>query len=70
MLQFLKRFWLVLVLLLAGGQASFGFALLGPVNEAYQVGTIGYNLQVAPAVDLANEGGHFDIGAPKNYQQG
>ncbi len=33
--------------------AAFGFALLGPVNEAYQVGNIGYNLP-------------GDIGAPKN----
>lgn len=55
MLQSLKRFsWL---LLLAGAaQPSFAFSLLGPVNEAYQVNVIGYNLAE-------------DVGAPKNYAQ-
>ena len=55
MLPILKRFsWLGL---LAGGlQASLGFSLLGPVNEAYQVPVIGYNLA-------------GDIGAPKNLAQ-
>ncbi len=55
MLRLFKRFlWLGL---LAGGlQASFGFSLLGPVNEAYQVNVIGYNLT-------------GDIGAPKNLAQ-
>ena len=43
--------------LLAGGlQASFGFSLGGPINEAYQVPTIGYNLP-------------GDINAPKNLGQ-
>jgi hypothetical protein len=42
-----------LSLLLFTGQLSWGFALLGPINEPYQVGEIGYAL-----------GG--DIGAPKN----
>jgi hypothetical protein len=40
-------------LLMAGVQASLGFALLGPINEAYQVPDIGYALI-------------GDIGAPKN----
>jgi hypothetical protein len=40
-------------LLMAGVQASLGFALLGPINEPYQVAEIGYNLP-------------GDIGAPKN----
>jgi hypothetical protein len=35
------------------GECSWGFALLGPINEAYQVQTIGYQLP-------------GDIGAPKN----
>src|SRR5271166_4006249 len=42
-----------LALLTLTGQWSWGFALLGPFNEAYQVGDIGYNLP-------------GDIGAPKN----
>jgi len=42
-----------LALFTLAGQVSWGFALLGPINEAYQVTTIGYGL-----------GG--DIGAPKN----
>lgn len=57
MLDSLKRFWLALIVLLCGGPAVFGFSLLGPVNEAYQVPVIGYNLP-------------FDIGAPKNFAQG
>lgn len=40
-------------LLMAGVQVSLGFALLGPINEPYQVPDIGYNLP-------------GDIGAPKN----
>jgi hypothetical protein len=39
--------------LAASVQASLGFSLIGPFNEAYQVATIGYNLP-------------GDIGAPKN----
>src|SRR5215831_15587815 len=39
--------------LAVGIQASLGFSLFGPINEAYQVPTIGYNLP-------------GDIGAPKN----
>jgi hypothetical protein len=42
-----------LIILAFAAQMSWGFALLGPINEAYQVNTIGYGL-----------GG--DIGAPKN----
>jgi hypothetical protein len=52
MLRLSKRL-LCTALLAAGLQPSFGFVLLGPVNEAYQVQTIGYNLAQ-------------DIGAPKN----
>ncbi|MCS7090829.1 MAG: Ig domain-containing protein [Verrucomicrobiota bacterium] len=44
-----------LLLLLAVGANMYAFSLLGPVNEAYQVPAIGYNL---PSV--------ADIGAPKN----
>lgn len=52
MVQMLKRFcWLWLVLI--GARCASGFALLGPVNEAFQVPVIAYDL-----------GG--DIGAPKN----
>src|SRR5215467_5494155 len=43
MLPLLKRFaWVSL--LAASAQASFGFSLLGPLNEPYQVITIGYNV--------------------------
>jgi hypothetical protein len=53
----LKKSILWAGLLLGGAQATFGFSLLGPFNEAYQVPTIGYNL-----------GG--DVGAPKNLAEG
>jgi hypothetical protein len=52
MLRLLKNF-LWAGLLVAGAQASFGFALLGPINEAYQTQELTYR---APG----------DIGAPKN----
>ena len=42
-----------LTLLALSGHLAWGFALLGPINEPYQVDVIGYNI-----------GG--DIGAPKN----
>jgi len=55
MLPTLKRLsWTAL--LAASVQVSLGFSLLGPVNEAYQVDVIGYNLP-------------GDIGAPKNLAQ-
>jgi hypothetical protein len=55
MLQLMKRlFWIGL--LAAVGDSAWGFSLLGPVNEAYQVPTIGYNLA-------------GDIGAPKNLSE-
>ncbi|HEY5914949.1 MAG TPA: hypothetical protein VJA21_30520 [Verrucomicrobiae bacterium] len=55
MLPIIKRFsWLAL--LTGGLQGSMAFSLLGPVNEAYQVPVIGYNLPE-------------DVGAPKNYGQ-
>lgn len=69
MLHLLKRFWLVLALSLCGSQSLFGFALLGPFNEAYQVPTIGYNL-TPPASAFRDEGDNVDIGAPKNLGQG
>lgn len=47
------KLFLSATLLVGGVRSSFGFALLGPVNEAYQVPAIGYNLDT-------------DIGAPKN----
>ena len=52
MSRFFKRFaWLSVLVL--GFQSAFGFALLGPFNEAWQIPAIGYGL-----------GG--DIGGPKN----
>ncbi len=50
--QFLKNL-AFLTLLVLSGQSSWGFALLGPINEPYQVPTIGYNV-------------FGDIGGPKN----
>lgn len=44
-----------LALLTLIGQSSWGFALLGPLNEPYQVPDIGYGPQAFP-----------DIGGPKN----
>src|SRR5437899_1519277 len=52
MLRLTKLFLLVAVLSCAV-ETSRGFSLLGPINEPYQVPTIGYNLP-------------GDIGAPKN----
>lgn len=52
MLRLLKHSWWV-GLLAAGSQAAFGFSLGGPINEPYQVPTIGYNLP-------------GDLNAPKN----
>src|SRR6266702_362658 len=52
MLRFVTKFgWLGV--LLAGFHSAFGFALMGPFNEAWQVPVIGYNLP-------------GDIGGPKN----
>src|SRR6266699_5923528 len=52
MLPLLKRSaWIGL--LIASAPASFGFSLGGPVNEPYQIITIGYNVP-------------GDINAPKN----
>ena len=48
---------MVLVLLGVGARSVFGFSLLGPVNEPYQVATIGYNLA-------------GDDGAPKDLGDG
>lgn len=55
MVQILKRLCFLACVAGVVPMAS-GFALLGPVNEAYQVGNIGYNLT-------------GDIGAPKNYAE-
>lgn len=57
----IARFWLTAATLLLGGNSLFAYALLGPVNEAYQVQTIGFN-EVNP-----NWGA--DVGAPKNIGQ-
>jgi hypothetical protein len=64
MFRNLTRFWLVWALLLCGVGRSFGFALLGPFNEAYQVTAIGYNLSPLQGNDRT------DVGAPKNKFQG
>lgn len=46
-----KSAWLLA--LVAGFPSAYGFSLLGPINEAYQVREVGYNVP-------------GDIGAPKN----
>ncbi|HWF17847.1 MAG TPA: hypothetical protein VG754_01185, partial [Verrucomicrobiae bacterium] len=69
MFHFIKRFWVVLALTLAGAQTMFGFAMLGPFNEGFQVPAIGYNLTL-PAASFGNDGNNADVGAPKNYGQG
>ena len=53
-----KTLWLGF--LLAGSVCSFGFALLGPINEAYEVAEDGFNPD--PNIDLAPT-------APKNLGQ-
>src|SRR5215472_4380956 len=53
MLRLLKNSLWVALLLGGARQSAFGFALGGPINEPYQVPTIGYNLP-------------GDINAPKN----
>jgi hypothetical protein len=63
MLRRIKISWLALMILLCCAQSGFGFALLGPFNEAYQVNVIGYNL-VPPQAD------RVDLGGPKNIGQG
>lgn len=57
MFHFIKRFGLAIAVMVAGGQSIFGYALLGPFNEPFQVSLIGYHL-----------GG--DIGGPKNFREG
>lgn len=47
----------MLGLLLCGSQSVFGYALLGPDNEGYQVGALGYFV-------------FSDVGTPKNFGQG
>ncbi len=56
------------VLLLGGAQGLFGFALLGPPNEAYQVPTIGYD--ITTVVFSLGDIFTVDVGAPKNIGQG
>ncbi|MDB6111550.1 MAG: Ig family protein [Pedosphaera sp.] len=71
MFQSLKRSWLVLLLLVAGAQSLFGFALQGPLagsssgpaSEAWQDPTLGMSL-------IPSDEGFFDIGTPKNVAQG
>ncbi|HZQ46760.1 MAG TPA: hypothetical protein VFC07_07115, partial [Verrucomicrobiae bacterium] len=66
----LKRFLLACLLLaVAGVQSVRGFALYGPINEAYQVNTIGYN-ESGRAAAFEDIGGIADGGAPKNIGQG
>ncbi|HEX3798836.1 MAG TPA: Ig domain-containing protein [Verrucomicrobiae bacterium] len=68
MFHSIKRFWFVLALLLGGVQSMWGFALLGPINEPYQMDpTIGYGL--SPIQGMGNAF-PVDIGAPKNFGQG
>lgn len=69
MVQLLKRYWLVAVICLAGATTVCAFSLYGPVNEAFQDTSIGYN-EGLPAVTFANLGGVVDLGAPKNLAEG
>ena len=70
MARLLKRFWVVAVLLLAGTQSMFGFALLGPkLVDAYQDVAIGF-FEVPPASAFGDIGGGVDVGGPKNLGEG
>ena len=62
MVSLYRKLGLVLVLLFVSTRSMFGFALLGPFNEAFEVSTIGYNLS-PPSNDRT------DIGAPKNLAE-
>src|SRR5579859_5429286 len=69
MLQTSKRFWLLFLACLAGAQSVFAFSIIGPVNEAFQDKTIGFN-ETGNSVTFANMGGFNDVGAPKNIAEG
>lgn len=71
----IKRFF-PLILLAAGAQAGWGFALLGPTGnggDAWQTAVIGYNLGYEDESSPFSPGGPVflgDIGGPKNIGEG
>jgi hypothetical protein len=69
MFDSIKKICVALVLLAAAGRAAFGFALLGPINEPWQVSTIGY-AESGAAAGFGDINGNADVGAPKNFGQG
>jgi hypothetical protein len=76
MRQMIKSF-LCMVFLAYGLQASWGFALLGPIPanatapDGWQTAVIGYNLAYTAFVDISGNPVFLgDIGGPKNYAEG
>ena len=68
MQQLFKRTaWLAL--LAVGVQMSYGFALLGPLNEAYQAPVIGYGLANTAFVSPGGPVSLQDFGGPKNISE-
>jgi hypothetical protein len=67
MMRSVRYGWLAA--LLVGFQSAFGYSFLGPINEPYQVVTIGYNLSPVDQNFIWLSGG-ADIGAPKDFDQG
>jgi hypothetical protein len=74
MLQSIKRFWWVALLLVAGAQPAFGFALLGPLangGDSWQTATLGYGLAYTEYDEFPGAPVNLgDIGGPKNLGEG
>jgi len=74
MLQSIKRFWWVALLLVAGAQPAFGFALLGPLangGDSWQTATLGYGLPYEEYDEFPGAPVNLgDIGGPKNLGEG
>jgi len=64
---------LSIILLLAGVQAGWSFALLGPIGnggDSWQTATIGYGLVYTESIAPGGPVFLGDIGAPKNFAEG